>query len=66
MQDLTIVCLCGRPFTFTIGEQQFFQKKGFVPPKRCPECRAKKRRFEQDIPFPSDDGWKERGRNGTR
>src|SRR5512143_2659565 len=42
MQDKTLTCRdCGREFTFTASEQEFFAQKGFVnEPGRCPECRA--------------------------
>ncbi|MCR4401159.1 MAG: zinc-ribbon domain containing protein [Firmicutes bacterium] len=41
-QDKTLVCRdCGREFTFTASEQEFFASKGFEnEPGRCPECRA--------------------------
>ena len=30
----------GTTFTFSAGEQEFFQTRGFTnEPKRCPECR---------------------------
>ncbi|WP_078427622.1 RQC-minor-1 family DNA-binding protein [Alkalihalobacterium alkalinitrilicum] len=39
-QDLLLKCWeCGKRFTFTIGEQQFYKEKGFTYPKRCEECR---------------------------
>ncbi len=40
-EDKTIQCSdCGTPFTFSSGEQEFFQSKGFTnEPKRCPSCR---------------------------
>jgi hypothetical protein len=38
---------CGRPFTFTTGEQSFYDEKGFTPPKRCQPCR-KANRQEKD------------------
>ena len=34
---------CGQEFVFTAGEQKFYQDKGFEPPKRCPECRKKRK-----------------------
>lgn len=45
MQDQTLTCRdCGKQFTWTVGEQEFYQQKGFTnPPSRCPECRAKKK-----------------------
>ncbi len=40
MNDVTLVCKdCGKEFTFTEGEQQFYQEKGFSNPGRCAECR---------------------------
>ena len=40
-EDKSIQCSdCGATFTFSAGEQEFFQTKGFTnEPKRCPECR---------------------------
>ncbi len=41
MQDKTLTCSdCGREFTFTASEQEFFAQKGFTTPGRCPSCRA--------------------------
>ncbi|HEY3376095.1 MAG TPA: zinc-ribbon domain containing protein [Armatimonadota bacterium] len=34
---------CNCQYTFTEGEQEFFQTKGFTPPTRCPECRARRK-----------------------
>ncbi|MDQ6929454.1 MAG: zinc-ribbon domain containing protein [Candidatus Eremiobacteraeota bacterium] len=32
---------CGREFTFTTGEQEFYASKGFQnKPNRCTDCRA--------------------------
>ena len=44
-QDKTLACSdCGKDFTFTAGEQEFFQQKGFTnTPKRCEDCRSKKK-----------------------
>ncbi len=40
--DKTLTCRdCGQQFTFTAGEQEFFDQKGFTnAPTRCPDCRA--------------------------
>jgi CxxC-x17-CxxC domain-containing protein len=44
MSDTTITCRdCGQPFTFTAGEQAFFQERGFSEPQRCPACRAERK-----------------------
>jgi len=41
MADKTLVCIqCGKEFTFTEGEQEFYKEKGFEnEPKRCYDCR---------------------------
>ena len=43
--DKSLTCAdCGSPFTFTAGEQEFHQSKGFTnEPRRCPTCRAARR-----------------------
>lgn len=44
MPDQTLNCTdCSSSFTFTEGEQEFFQTKGFTPPTRCPECRQRRK-----------------------
>lgn len=50
MEDKTLVCKdCGREFVWTVGEQEFYQQKGFTnEPTRCPDCRKankNRRRF---------------------
>ncbi len=44
-EDEKLVCEdCGVEFIFTAGEQEFYAEKGLVnKPKRCPECRKKRR-----------------------
>ena len=44
-QDKSLRCSdCGATFTFTTGEQEFFQTKGFTnEPKRCLACRQVKK-----------------------
>jgi CxxC-x17-CxxC domain-containing protein len=46
LADKTLTCReCGGEFTFTAGEQEFFQSKGLLnEPGRCPGCRAARRR----------------------
>ncbi|MCL5036080.1 MAG: zinc-ribbon domain containing protein [Chloroflexi bacterium] len=46
LQDKTMTCRdCGREFTFTKGEQEFYQEKGFKnEPSRCPDCRSSRKR----------------------
>ncbi len=41
MADQTITCNdCGKQFTFTESEQEFYRSKDFSTPGRCPDCRA--------------------------
>lgn len=44
LHDKLITCKCGKEFDFTIGEQRFYEMKGFPSPKRCHDCREKKGR----------------------
>ena len=41
IDEKTLYCRdCKQPFTFSIGEQEFFLQKGLKnEPKRCPNCR---------------------------
>jgi len=43
--DKTLTCRdCSKTFTFTAGEQEFYEQKGFKnEPQRCPECRTAKK-----------------------
>jgi hypothetical protein len=44
MPDQTLVCReCSTQYTYTEGEQTFFQEKGFTPPTRCPDCRRRRK-----------------------
>lgn len=45
MKDKTLKCKdCQNEFVFTVGEQEFYQEKGFTnEPVRCKECRDKKK-----------------------
>ena len=44
MTDRAISCRdCGQAFTFTAGEQAFYQERGFSEPQRCPSCRAERK-----------------------
>jgi CxxC-x17-CxxC domain-containing protein len=45
MEDQVFQCrTCGREFTFTVREQEFFAEKGFDTPSHCSECRAQRKR----------------------
>jgi len=73
-KDQTITCQdCKQPFIFSVGEQTFFNTKGFdTPPKRCKPCRdAKKAEKEmaqqsQAQPQPQEDEGKGNRRGGGR
>lgn len=34
---------CGVTFEFSAEEQEFYAKKGYTFPKRCPQCRARRK-----------------------
>jgi len=55
-QDKTLVCKdCGKEFTFTAGEQAFYKEKGLDnEPKRCKDCRDKKRNERNNNRFHND------------
>lgn len=56
MPDKTLTCVdCGSEFTFTEGEQKFYEEKGFHEPKRCKSCRekAKAARLEKEQAAPA-------------
>jgi hypothetical protein len=47
-QDQTIACKdCRTDFVFSAGEAAFYADKGFQTPRRCKECRAKKKAADQ-------------------
>lgn len=49
LHDETRICRdCGGTFLFTTGEQVYFRAKALSPPRRCPNCR--KRRKETLVP----------------
>lgn len=54
-KDKVIVCKdCGKEFTFTVRDQEFYEEKGFTnEPVRCKECRDKKK-AERNTRRPSD------------
>lgn len=48
--DITITCAdCQQPFLFTVGEQAFYRRRAFTPPRRCKPCRDF-RKAERDTP----------------
>lgn len=53
-QDIEIVCFCGKTFLWEIGEQMFMDDlfadgkiDAVTKPKRCKECRLKKKAQKQ-------------------
>jgi len=54
-KDQALKCIdCGTNFCFSAGEQAFFASKRppLSPPKRCPECRAfRKRTINPGMPW---------------
>jgi len=43
-KDKRLTCVdCGNTFLFSPGEQYYYASKGLVQPKRCPECRKKRK-----------------------
>lgn len=61
--DRTLVCRdCGREFTFTAGEQEFYASKGLTnDPVRCQSCRASRKatstRSSNSFDAPEDTGY---------
>lgn len=51
MEDKKLTCKdCGKEFVFTVGEQEFYQEKGFTnDPVRCPECRKAKKNTQRSF-----------------
>ena len=41
--------ICGTEFEFSQGERAFYKDRGLEPPKRCLQCRAKKRRDSKEL-----------------
>ena len=40
---------CQTEFEFTENDQDFYERQGFTPPKRCKSCvKKKKARFNKD------------------
>ncbi|MFC1871063.1 zinc-ribbon domain containing protein [Chloroflexota bacterium] len=42
--DKTLTCIdCDKTFIFSENEQRYFASKGLLEPKRCPDCRKRRR-----------------------
>jgi hypothetical protein len=49
MPDKTITCTeCGNEFNFSAEEQDFYNERGFQEPKRCKDCRERRKRQRSD------------------
>lgn len=45
MTDKEMTCTkCGKTFTWTAGEQEFYAERGYSEPKKCKECREEAKR----------------------
>lgn len=51
-EDKTLICKeCGKEFTFTAGEQEFYAEKGFEnEPQRCKSCRDARKAMREPKP----------------
>lgn len=48
-QDLVQTCKdCGKEFTVTVSEQEFYASKELALPKRCADCRKARKMQTQD------------------
>lgn len=65
LQDQILTCKdCGKQFTFTVSEQEFYNSKGFTnPPSRCPDCRKEWKKKKQQM---GGGGSYSRGNNSDR
>ena len=44
LNDKRLKCIdCETDFTFSVGEQRYFLSKSLSEPKRCPQCRLKRK-----------------------
>ena len=44
MESKKIVCQdCGKEFDFSVRDQEFYQENGWTEPKRCKDCREKRK-----------------------
>jgi hypothetical protein len=62
-QDKDLVCKdCGQTYSFTAGEQEFYQSRGFSEPVRCKACRDIRKSQKQERDGGSGFGNSSRGR----
>ncbi len=62
---MEIICKeCGRAFTITNKEINFFQEKGYSMPKKCKDCRSGKTKTPVAAKPTSNNGYKGKGKGG--
>ena len=62
LSDRTITCRdCGQEFTFTAGEQAFYQERGYTEPQRCASCRAERKAQRNASGYDSGSGYSSGG-----
>lgn len=50
LNDIKLECKgCNKEFTYTVWEQEFFGKKGWEAPIRCPACRRTKKILRKSL-----------------
>src|ERR1051325_10105770 len=55
--DKTLTCVdCGAQFTFTARDQAFYQERGYSAPRRCRDCRDKRKSASGGVPTMKDRG----------
>ena len=56
--DKEVTCFCGKDFVWTVGEQEFMDTlyeqgkiTSIIPPKRCSDCRLKKKQQREQLGY---------------
>ena len=50
MEDKIIKCkICSQPFEWSDQEIEFYQDRHLAEPKRCPDCRTKRKSDKETI-----------------
>ncbi len=56
MEDKKIKCIdYHKDFVFTAAVQQFYEEKGYDEPKRCKDCRNKRKLRKEAVAFDGND-----------
>ncbi len=57
MEDRTLICeSCGKPFTYTVADQQSYEGQGIEEPKICTACRRNNPLDKSDIKGEGESG----------